>query len=166
MPAPRFHAPKKKPVQGNVVPGKGIPDWIRVYGSDESTEAEGFVYLIVNLVNGEFYIGKKLFWKSAKHCGKKARIESDWRTYWGSSKDVKAALKKYGHSNFCRYILQTEQMKCQLNLLELMYQLHYFTRPRCMNKILNIRLYKFPQMLGVHMKVDLDNYLNFATVKE
>jgi hypothetical protein len=78
----------------------------------------GFVYLIENLVTGKKYIGKKLtkFSKSAtktvtlKNGTKKkkkvrSKVDSDWKTYWSSSEEVKKDVEELGEKNFKREIL-------------------------------------------------------------
>jgi len=130
--------------------GKGIPEW--QWECVMRPEAEGFVYVIVNHSTEEYYIGKKLFWKAGKRSGKKVRTVSDWKKYWGSSKKLQADIKEWGYDCFSRYILQVENEKCQLNLAELLYQINHFADPKCMNSMLNVRLYKFPQMLSVRMQ--------------
>jgi hypothetical protein len=78
----------------------------------------GFVYLITNLVTGKRYIGKKLAkfsktttktvtLKSGVKKKKKVRskTDSDWKTYWSSSKDVQADVKQLGENKFRRDIL-------------------------------------------------------------
>ena len=82
----------------------------------------GFVYLITNLQNGKMYVGKKLFWfkKTKVVKGKKKRIktESDWRTYWSSSDEVKKDVQEIGQENFTREILQVCPNKGSCNYLE------------------------------------------------
>ena len=60
----------------------------------------GFVYLIENLTNGRKYIGKKLFiftkTKIVKGKRKKIKTESDWKTYWSSSEELKSDVAKLG----------------------------------------------------------------------
>ena len=69
----------------------------------------GFVYLITNLVTGKRYIGKKLskFSKTSTKTIKlkdgtkkkkkiRSKVDSDWKTYWSSSKDVQADVKTLG----------------------------------------------------------------------
>jgi hypothetical protein len=77
--------------------GEDIQDWL------------GFVYLITNLATGKKYIGKKLLWFSKQRIikgkKKKTKVESDWRTYWSSSEEVKADVLKLGESMFKREIL-------------------------------------------------------------
>jgi hypothetical protein len=78
----------------------------------------GFVYLITNLVTDKKYIGKKLskFSKTntrtvtLKNGTKKkkkirSKIESDWKTYWSSSKEVIDDVKTLGEDKFKREIL-------------------------------------------------------------
>lgn len=77
---------------------------------NEPTEGQyGFVYQITNLVNNKHYIGKKLFWfkKTRIVKGKRKRYltESDWRSYYGSSKTLLEDVKAQGYSNFRRDIL-------------------------------------------------------------
>jgi len=78
----------------------------------------GFVYLITNLSTDKKYIGKKLskFSKTSiktvtlKNGTKKkkkirSKIESDWKTYWSSSKEVIDDVKTLGEDKFKREIL-------------------------------------------------------------
>jgi hypothetical protein len=78
----------------------------------------GFVYLIENLVTGKKYIGKKLtkFSKTStktvalkdgtkKKKKVRTKVDSDWRTYWSSSDEVKKDVKELGEDNFKREIL-------------------------------------------------------------
>lgn len=57
----------------------------------------GFVYLIVNLLTGRRYIGKKQYHQYRK--GIKAR-PSDWRTYTSSSRPLNEDIKRQGKTNF------------------------------------------------------------------
>ena len=68
---------------------------------------EGFVYLITNLVNNKKYIGKKHFWtrKKNKKTGRRKTEESDWKSYFSSSDDLKADVKVLGEDKFLREIL-------------------------------------------------------------
>ena len=53
-----------------------------------------YVYQITNLINGKIYVGKH---KSSKH-----PIENG---YYGSGKQITAAIKKYGQENFIKEVL-------------------------------------------------------------
>lgn len=78
----------------------------------------GFVYLITNLATDKKYIGKKLtkFSKTniktvkLKNGTKKkkkirSKVDSDWKTYWSSSKEVIEDVKTLGEDKFKREIL-------------------------------------------------------------
>lgn len=69
----------------------------------------GFVYLITNLKDGRRYIGKKLTkfskTKVVKGKKKKYKVDSDWKTYWSSSEEVKKDVETHGQDNFKREII-------------------------------------------------------------
>lgn len=98
-------------------------DWI--YNDEKLVEPPegyiGFIYL-VTLPDGRLYIGKKLFnfKKTRQVKGKKKRYlaESDWKTYYGSSDEVKRVLSEQGPSLFKREILHLCKMKGELNYME------------------------------------------------
>jgi len=83
----------------------------------------GFVYLIENLVNGRKYIGKKLFFfkgfKTVKKKKKRILVESDWKTYYGSSNALQKDLDKIGKINFRRIILHLCTSKSECSYLEM-----------------------------------------------
>lgn len=86
------------------------------------SDAYGYVYLITNKITGRMYIGKKLFWfrkqKTIKGKRKIIKVESDWRTYWSSSDEVKKDVLQLGESNFTREILHICKNKGSCNYLE------------------------------------------------
>lgn len=71
----------------------------------------GFIYLIVNKTNKKLYIGKKKTISETKVAvagslrKKKVVKPSNWRTYYGSCKELTADISKIGSHNFDRYIL-------------------------------------------------------------
>jgi len=98
----------------------------------------GFVYLIVNTISGRKYIGKKLAtfskttYKTIKlKNGKKKRkkikgkVESDWRNYYGSSKELTHDIEKLGKENFTREILYYCKSKAECSYIEAKLQFEY-----------------------------------------
>ena len=96
----------------------------------------GFVYIIVNKSTGRMYIGKKLakFTKTTyktimqKNGVKKkkkirSKIDSDWRTYWSSSDDVKKDVELLGEEQFTREILMFCLTKGTCSYFEAKYQM-------------------------------------------
>lgn len=89
----------------------------------------GFVYCLEDKRNGKKYIGKKLF-KSMRKLpplkGKKRRrtkvIESDWKTYCGSSELTQQIVEEHGLEAFEREILHLCKSKGEMSYLELVEQ--------------------------------------------
>lgn len=90
--------------------------------TDPDSKLIGFVYLITCNVNGKRYIGKKLFWstkrKQVKGKSKRIKVESDWKSYWSSSDELKADVKKLGEENFTKEIIHLCYGKGELSYLE------------------------------------------------
>jgi hypothetical protein len=103
---------------------------------DFSTNEYGFIYKITNLETGKYYIGKKAFFHNKKKKltkkeiaeqtgpGRKAttrvdQVNSGWQSYWGSSKELLADVKKLGEDKFERLILKFGKTKKQLTYYEL-----------------------------------------------
>lgn len=86
----------------------------------------GFVYRITNLTNDRKYIGKKLLkftrTKTIKGKKKKVLIDSDWKTYFGSSNTLTKDVETLGESNFKREILVFCQSRGECNYLEALFQ--------------------------------------------
>ena len=73
--------------------------------------AEGFVYIITDN-DGKKYIGQKRFFSKRKLPPLKGKtrkrtkiVESDWKSYFGSSENVKALLEERGPEAFEREVL-------------------------------------------------------------
>ena len=95
------------------------------------SNTRGFVYLITNLTNGRLYVGKKLTQHSKirykmvqlKNGTKKRKrirelVESDWRTYWGSSTELNRDIGILGPRHFQREILHFCHSKSQTTYME------------------------------------------------
>ena len=112
-----------------------------MYGEDFNPEDyTGFIYKITNLTNGKFYIGKKSFFhntnvklgkkelaalpvtRGKKPTKKLVTKESDWRTYWGSNKELINDVKELGEDCFECIILKLCTTKKQLTYFEVHYQ--------------------------------------------
>lgn len=116
----------------------------------------GFVYRITCNSNGKKYIGKKQFFSNTKRPPLKGQKrsrrvvkESDWKSYYGSSNDLKADLAKYGKENFKREIIDLTTCKWESAYLELMWQLkeNAILREDYYNGIINVRLGKIPNSI-------------------
>lgn len=100
-----------------------MADWLNE--PEDITDYEGFVYLITNLLTGRKYIGKKSFWKrrtlkplKGKKRKRKIKVESDWRSYHGSSKELNADIEEYGEENFSKLILNCYKTKFEVSYYE------------------------------------------------
>lgn len=90
--------------------------------TSKSFPYHGFVYIIHNTENGKSYIGKKSFTMSkTRQVNKKKkryRVESDWRTYYGSSEELKQDVEYYGSDKFVRTILHLCRSKGECSYYE------------------------------------------------
>lgn len=130
---------------------------------EDINEWFGFVYRITNTKNGKKYIGKKQFFKNEKRPplkGKKrsrrVHKESDWKSYYGSSNELKADLEKYGKESFEREILDLTTCKWESAWKELEWQIKekVLFRDDYYNGIINIRLNAPPNSLKEKYKLD------------
>ena len=80
----------------------------------------GFVYCITNLCSGKRYIGRKYFYQHRKPRGKSRRVksESDWKRYYGSSKELADDVATQGKISFKRDILSLHKSKGLTNFEE------------------------------------------------
>jgi len=100
-----------------------------IYEEKEYTETpeeyQGFVYQITELSTGKKYIGKKFFWKpktlpitKTRKRRVKTRVESDWKKYYGSSKEVQQLVESVGENGFKREILRLCKTKGECSYYE------------------------------------------------
>lgn len=103
----------------------------------------GFVYKVQHIPSGKSYIGKKILYFTKKvKLGKKeiasyanvvgrkpayklAVKESDWKTYYGSQKQIKELLKESKEKDWDRHILKCVPSKKLLTYFETKYQMVY-----------------------------------------
>jgi hypothetical protein len=107
-----------------------------VYNDKEFNETpdefQGFVYMVTEKDTGKKYIGKKFFWKpkilpvtKSRKRRVRTRVESDWRTYYGSSKEVQSLVESKGKDNYQREILRLCKTKGECSYYEAKLQFQY-----------------------------------------
>lgn len=92
---------------------------------EDLKEWVGFVYVITDKSNNKMYVGKKTFWSKrtlpplkGKTRKRRSVVESDWKSYYGSSDLVKQLLLEAGEQNFHREILYFCKSKGEMGYLE------------------------------------------------
>ncbi len=98
---------------------------------DLPDDCVGFVYLITNNQSGRKYIGKKLakFSKTTQKTVKlkngtkkkkriRTKVDSDWRTYYGSNDQLNKDVAELGTDNFTREILYFCKSKAECSYIE------------------------------------------------
>ena len=113
---------------------------LEIFPEEHATGHYGFVYIITNLETINFYIGKKAFIHNkkkkltkkeiAEHTGagrkpttRVDKVDSGWKSYYGSSKELLADVKLLGEDKFKRVIIHFAKNKKQLTFLELQEQI-------------------------------------------
>jgi len=88
-------------------------------------EYQGFIYIITENSTNKKYIGKKNFWKpktlpitKTRKRRVRTRVESDWREYFGSSKEVQLLVEENGEKAFRRDILKLCKTKGEMSYYE------------------------------------------------
>ena len=126
--------------------------WIykgKEFTSDDIGEYYGFVYRITNTINGHDYIGRKFFHTIKKRPplkGKKnkrhSKVETDCKTYWGSSEQLLADINTHGKEKFTREIIRLCNTRGETNYCEAYYQFieGVLLKENNYNGIINIRL--------------------------
>jgi hypothetical protein len=118
------------------------------FTSEDIGDYIGFVYLITD-ANGKKYVGKKLFESKRKIPPLKGKTrkrtvikESDWKTYYGSSDEVKTLVES--GSSFRREILHLCKTKGQLSYIELQEQVDrkVLLRDDYYNGIIQVKIHK------------------------
>lgn len=127
-----------------------------------SPDNQGFVYCITELDTGKKYIGKKFFWKPKILPVNKTRkrrvktvVESDWKKYYGSSKEVQALVEAKGVDNFKREILQLCATKGECSYWEAKLQFQYdvLLSDEYYNEFIGCKIHS-AHIKGLHFKQD------------
>ena len=121
----------------------------------------GFVYIIVNVLTGRKYVGKKLakFSKTSYKVVKlkngkkkrkkiKSKIDSDWQQYYGSNIELKADVERLGVDKFSREILKYCKSKTELSYYEAKLQFEYdvlLNEDKWYNGWISVKVRRFKQ---------------------
>lgn len=96
---------------------------------DTPEDYQGFVYVITELDTEKKYIGKKNFWRpktlpknSKRNRRVRTRVESDWREYFGSNKEIQTLLESKGQDNYRREIIRLCRTKGEMSYYEAKFQ--------------------------------------------
>ena len=115
---------------------------VEPFPEDQINGYYGFTYIITNLETNKFYIGKKAFIHNKKKKltkkeiaeqsgpGRRAttridQVDSGWKSYYGSSKELLTDIKLLGEDKFERVIIHLAKNKKQLTYFELQEQITY-----------------------------------------
>jgi hypothetical protein len=122
----------------------------------EENPPMGFVYRIENKETGKFYIGQKKIIKVEKRPPLKGKVrkrkivkQSDWKTYCGSSNDLKNDVKEAGEDKFKFTIIRFCDCKWEMTYWELYHQMHNHVlfREDSYNGIINVRISNFQKFI-------------------
>lgn len=111
----------------------------------------GFIYKITNLSNNKKYIGKKqckTIKKRPPLKGKKNKrhveVETDWRSYTSSSRELNEDIEKYGKHNFKFEVIKLCDSKFDLSYSEakIQFEEEVLLREDYYNGIINCRISK------------------------
>ena len=97
------------------------------FDEELAQQYHGFVYILTEIETGKRYIGKKSFWSNVKPKGatRRKKVESDWRYYYSSSKQIKEIVKEKGNNSFKREIIALCKLERYMNYLEVKYQFQF-----------------------------------------
>lgn len=122
----------------------------------------GFIYRITRKSDGKMYIGKKQAWTVKKMPplkGKKLKrhkeVETDWKTYTGSSPVLNEDIKAAGESAFDFEIIRFCTCKWELAYYEAEAQFTervLFHPDKYYNSIINLRINKAPAAVLENLK--------------
>jgi hypothetical protein len=128
-------------------------------------DAFGFIYEIVNTINGKKYIGKKQMKRKIRRLplkGKKRKrvdyVDSDWKTYTGSSDALNIDIAANGKDKFVFKILKFCNSKFELSYFEakMQFEKDVLLNEDYYNGIINCRIGKPPKLF-------LEQYYNSSS---
>ena len=118
---------------------------------DETPEEyQGFVYLITEIETDKKYIGKKFFWKpktlpktKTRKRRVKTRTESNWRDYYGSSKEVQQLVEQNGKDKYKREIMKHCETKgeCSYYEAKIQFELDVLLRDDFYNEFIGCKIH-------------------------
>ena len=98
----------------------------KVLESEDVQDYVGMVYLLENTENGRLYVGKKFFHRKKAYQVKKKKkkkiVESDWKDYYGSSKELLEDIEKVGKDKIRRTVLHLCKTRTQCAYYEMVEQ--------------------------------------------
>jgi hypothetical protein len=118
-------------------------------------DAFGFIYEIVNTINGKKYIGKKQMKRKIRRLplkGKKRKrvdyVDSDWKIYTGSSDTLNIDIAANGKDKFVFKILKFCNSKFELSYFEakMQFEKDVLLSEDYYNGIINCRIGKPPKL--------------------
>lgn len=116
---------------------------------EELEEWVGFVYVITEKNTDMKYVGKKFFHRKktlpitkTRKRRKHTRVESDWKTYFGSSVKVQQLLEEHGAEAFDREIIRLCKTKgdCAYYETKEQFDREVLLQPDYYNGIINCRI--------------------------
>lgn len=128
--------------------------WLIREGVSFSENTFGFIYLITNKINNKKYIGKKQCIKRIKRKplkGKKRNridfLDSDWKLYTSSSKELNDDIIKHGKEKFIFEIIRACNSKWALAYYEIKEQIdkNVLLKDDYYNGIINVRIGRPPK---------------------
>lgn len=95
------------------------------FTSEQLKGFAGFIYVITDKTDGKKYIGRKYasFSRKEKNATRRTTKESDWKTYFGSSKELQKLIDEKGKDKFSREIIVLCKSKGETNFAEVMFQM-------------------------------------------
>lgn len=115
---------------------------------DDIADYVGYVYMITNLTNGRKYLGKKNFYftktRTVKGKKKRSKVESDWREYYGSNKELLEDVEKLGRDLFKREIVRLCKSKGEFGYWEakLQFENNVLESEEWYNSFIMVRVHK------------------------